>query len=291
VWVTRQGEIAGTIGQPVSTTRPFPNLSPDEKSFVLTASFGENREVYVHDVASGNRRRLTFNDISEEIAVWHPDGSEILTHNNDNFLSYALTLDGSRPLRELAVGIMAIATADGTRIVYARQKPDTWDWDIVVRSYDGGDTTATALVNTEGVDWYPMLSPDERYLAYTSSESGQDEVYITTFPNPTTRWQASVDGGQFAQWRGDGGELYYTTFESIMAVDVQTEPGLTLGTPHKLFDRPTTNWASRWADGFDVTDDGQRFLMLQPVRQEDDTPPSIVVVQNWYSEFSTNAKR
>jgi serine/threonine protein kinase len=291
VWVTREGEITGAVGQPISTPRPFPALSPDEKSFLLTANFGETREVYLHDVASGNRRRLTFNDMPEEIAVWHPNGRDIVYHDNGPYHSHMLSLDGSSPPRRVADGMMANVTADGSQILYTKQKESSWDWDIFVRPLDDADTTATVLVATDGVDWFPKLSPDQRYIAYMSNESGQDEVYITTFPNPTTRWQASVEGGGMPKWRADGRELFYTTFESIMAVDVQTEPGLTLGTPHKLFNRPTTNWSSSWADGFDVTSDGQHFLMLQPVKDDEDAPPSIVVVQNWYAEFVASAER
>ena len=70
-----------------------------------------------------------------------------------------------------------------------------------------------------------------------------------------------------------------------MVVDVDTENGLTLGTPAKLFDRPSVNWSSRWADGFDATNDGQRFIMLRHVPSESDVQPAIVVTQNWFAEF------
>jgi hypothetical protein len=120
---------------------------------------------------------------------------------------------------------------------------------------------------------------------YQSNETGRDEVYATTFPTPTTRWQVSTEGGQWPTWRSDGKEIFFTTHDQIWAVDAAIGSGLTLGTPRALFQRPVINWASRWADGFDVTNDGQRFVMMRNVQSQDSLQPSIVVVQNWFEEF------
>jgi Tol biopolymer transport system component len=285
VWVTRDGDIEATIGRPASVSRPFPNLSPDGKSVLLSGDFGDGRELFLYDVESGNRRRLTFNDLREDLANWHPSGRAILYYETVGYTSRSLSLDGSSAEAEIADGIQPMTTPDGSQLLFARQKTDSWDWDIFSQPFDGSED-ATVLVETPGVDWYPMPSPDGRYLLYVSNETGSEEVYATTFPNPTTRWQVSVDGGEWPRWRADGREIFYTTRDQIFAVSVSTTSGLTLGSPTKLFDRPAINWSSRWADGFDVTADGQRFIMLQSVRDEGAAPPAIIVVQNWFAEFS-----
>ena len=94
----------------------------------------------------------------------------------------------------------------------------------------------------------------------TRAESGRDEVFATTYPEPTGRWQVSRDGGAWARWRADGREIYFTTRDRIMAVAVSTEGGLTLGRPRELFTRPTTDWNPTWFDGVAVTADGQRLI-------------------------------
>jgi hypothetical protein len=180
---------------------------------------------------------------------------------------------------------MASFTPDLSSVLLARKKSEGWDWDLVEQSLADSTRPATEIIATPNTEWWPAISPDGRTLIYVSDETGRDEVYATNWPHPTTRWQVSVEGGEWPRWRADGREIFFTTHDALFAVDVSTSGGLTFGTPHRLFRRPTTNWAPVWSDGFDVTHDGQRFVMLQPVRDEEAPPPSIVIVQNWFEEF------
>jgi serine/threonine protein kinase len=286
VWFNREGEAIGTIGRPGVTSRPFPQLSPDEKYLVMAMTFGDGRELYLFDLASGNRRRLTFDDLRDDLARWHPNGTELLSYDSGTYGSRFLSVDGSAEPRHMANGIMPYVTPDGKQLLYAKQIPNEWNWDIHVMPYGGDDSDSRQLVATPGVDWWPTLSPDGRILLYVSNETGRDEVYATTFPTPTTRWQVSTEGGQWPAWRGDGKEIFFTTHNEIWAVDATIGDGLTLGTPHVLFRRPSTNWSTRWADAFDVTKDGERFVMMRNVRGEDDIQPAIIIVQNWVEEFT-----
>jgi len=86
-------------------------------------------------------------------------------------------------------------------------------------------------------------------------------------------------------WRGDGKEIYYCTHKKMYAVSVDSENGFTLGRPRKLFDRPSTDWSPTWPDGFDVTDEGERFVMMRSAPTLEDAQPMLMVVQNWYREF------
>jgi hypothetical protein len=96
----------------------------------------------------------------------------------------------------------------------------------------------------------------------------------------------SVDGGDWPRWRGDGRELFYAVEEAIMAVDVDMSSGRpVLGRPHRLFPRAPVGTGIDWPDGFDVTTDGERFVLVRNVQMENQTAPSIAVVQNWAVEF------
>jgi Tol biopolymer transport system component len=284
LWVDRAGAVVGEIGPAEEVFRPFPEISDDGKSILHCAQFGEGREVYRYDVATGNRQRLTFNDLREDMADYLPNGRDIFFYESNEFHTYGQGADGQ--VQDLFRGIMARFTRDGTRVVFSRNKPETFEWDVLLRDVDGGEKTEKFLVATPGLDWWPRLSPDERYLAYTSDETGHTEVYLTTFPDAATRWQVSTDGGEFPHWRADGREIFYTTREAILSVDISTESGLVLGAPHVLFQRPLINWNPQWSDGFDVTADGQRFALFGPIVDETTEQPALVVVQNWFAEFA-----
>ncbi len=109
----------------------------------------------------------------------------------------------------------------------------------------------------------PSLSPNGRYLAYESDESGRYEIYVLSFPGGDGKRQVSVNGGQQARWRGDGRELYYVEGDTLMAVSVSTESPFTLGQPQPLFEAPGFALTGGGANGgYDVSADGQRFLTV-----------------------------
>ncbi len=130
------------------------------------------------------------------------------------------------------------------------------------------------------------LSPNGRYLAYESDESGRYEIYVLSFPGGDGKRQVSVNGGQQARWRSDGRELYYVEGDTLMAVSVSTESALTLGQPQRLFEAPGFALTGGGAvGGYDVSADGERFLTVAPVEGADAAPPTIRIVQNWHEEF------
>jgi Tol biopolymer transport system component len=286
VWIDRSGALVGKIGPPDFTTRPFPAISPDGRTVAMSNRFGDSRETFLYDLEAGTRRRLTFTDYAEEVPRWHPNGVDILDYCYVPAAMYEISTSAGTPPRALGTGIMPAVSPDGTTLVYAVQRPGEWNFDILVRPVDADSTEARDLIKTPTVDWWPSFSPDGEFLMYVSASSGRDEVYVTTFPEPSTLWQISTNGGNVPRWRSDGREIFFTTTDEIWAVDVTPGDGsLVVGTPHRLCKRPTTNWSGRWPDGFDVSPDGQRILVLQPIAAPSDTPPAIVVVQNWFEEF------
>jgi len=282
----RQGNEMEVIGE-LQTTRPFPYLSPDETKILITAVTDGSRELWLFDTSGGAERRLTFDGLNWDSAIWHPDGNQFIGYTDPDYNSFLMTLDGSVPRQELGPGILSNLSADGQDWVYAYPRLDKgFDFDIYSRPLGSAPEEGRELISTSAIEWFPVLSPDGKYLLYTSNESGIDEVYVISYPDLKGRWQVSRDGGNWPCWGGDGKEIYFTTHHEMYAVEVDNEGGFQLGRPRKLFDRPYTGWTPAWPDGFDVTADGERFVMLKPLADDSNVQPSLVVVQNWFAEFA-----
>jgi dipeptidyl aminopeptidase/acylaminoacyl peptidase len=145
------------------------------------------------------------------------------------------------------------------------------------------DRKAQPFLRTQFDEAVPRFSPDGRWLAYISDESGRFEIYVQPYPGPGRKWQISTEGGTEPVWNPNGRELFYRSGDKMMAVDIATQPGFAAGTPRKLFEGryelppfPTTN--------YDVSPDGQRFLLLKPIEQEA-ASTQINVVLNWFEEL------
>ena len=133
----------------------------------------------------------------------------------------------------------------------------------------------------------PALSPDGRWLAYSSNEMGRGEVHVRPFPDVNSgRWQVSVNGGHWPIWNQKGDRLYYIHSETLMEVEVSTNPSLRLGQPREVFTREPLGWSLRfgWPPGFDVSADEEKFVLCQ-AKNQDQKPQVIVVVENWLREF------
>jgi hypothetical protein len=142
VWMDRTGKVVGTIEPPDVTFRPFPAISPDGRSVAMTNRFGDSRELFLYDLSTGVRRRLTFTDYPEEIPRWHPNGVDILDYSFAPERIYSVsTRMGSSP-RVLAAGIMPAVSPDGSMLVYSIQRAGDWNFDILVRPIDGDSADA-----------------------------------------------------------------------------------------------------------------------------------------------------
>ena len=132
----------------------------------------------------------------------------------------------------------------------------------------------------------PQFSPDGRWLAYVSDESGRREVYVQPYPGPGGKWQISTEGGTEPQWNRNGRELFYRSGDKMLAVEISTQRNFAAGSPRQLFEeRYLSNRLSYARANYDVSPDGQRFLMLKPVEQEKAAPTQINVVLNWTEEL------
>ncbi len=139
---------------------------------------------------------------------------------------------------------------------------------------------------------YAEFSPDGNYVAYASNESGRYEVYVKPFPNGEGKSRVSIDGGAVPRWSRRGDELFYAAGNDIIAVPVQTKPSLVLGQPQKLFSRRpvAADRAEGFYDSYDVSADGQRFVMLQSDERQT-TSQKLAIIQNWFAEFKDKQNR
>ncbi len=292
VWIDRTGAVVGRLEPADITYRPFPAISPDGRTVAMANQFTTARELFLYDLGNGSRRRLSFTDYGEEIPKWHPNGVDVLCYSwTPPAMWLYPTTSGAQP-KKLGRGIMPVVSPDGSTLVYCLQRDGEWNFDILARPIDGDSTTIRELITTPTVDWWPSFSPDGNFLVFVSGSSGRDEVYATTFPEPSTLWQISSNGGNFPQWSANGRAIYFTTSTEIWSASVSAgDRSLAVGTPQVVCKRPTTNWSGRWPDGFDVTADEKRFLVLEAVNVPNDTPPAIVTIQNWFEEFRTASAR
>jgi eukaryotic-like serine/threonine-protein kinase len=148
----------------------------------------------------------------------------------------------------------------------------------------GQGRKAQPFPQTAFTESVPQFSPDARWLAYISNESGRYEIYVQPYPGPGGKWQISTEGGTEPLWNPNGRELFYRSGNRMMAVDIATQPGFAAGKPRMLFEGPYMPTPGT-TPNYEVSRDGQRFLMLKPSEQAQAAPTQINVVLNWFEEL------
>ena len=146
------------------------------------------------------------------------------------------------------------------------------------------DRKAQPFIRTPFNESAPQFSHDGRLVAYYSDESGRSEIYVQPYPGPGGKWQISTDGGTEPVWNPNGRELFYRSGDKMMAVDISTQPSFAAGKPHMLFEGSYAPTPLTFPN-YDVSADGQRFLMLKPAGQAQAAATHINVVLNWFEEL------
>jgi Tol biopolymer transport system component len=152
------------------------------------------------------------------------------------------------------------------------------------RKDDGSGYDSVPFVSSPFNTFSPKLSPDGKYLAYESNESGTYEVYVQPFPQGGGKPRVSVNGGRQPRWRGDGKELFYVEGNAIVAVPVTTAGGFTAGEPQRLFEAAPGAFVGP-GHCYTVTPDGQKFIIVEDADGDGAAMPTIQVTQNWFAEF------
>jgi eukaryotic-like serine/threonine-protein kinase len=281
VWVDRSG-----ASVPLPTpARPYslPRLSPDGRHIVAQVE-GINNEIWLWDTARAALTRLTLEGSSSQ-PVWSPDG-KTLTFNAVRGNTQGLfekAIDGSAKEERLgstASGVPHSWSPDGQWLSFHTATPTTRR-DLWLLPRDG-DRTPRLLLGTPHDERVAMFSPDGKWLAYLSDESGREEVYVQAFPSSGGRWQVSTDGGSEPVWARSGRELFYRSGNTLMSVDIEAKPTFSAGVPKRLFESRFVSNVGR--ANYDVSVDGKQFLMVEAIGSDTRTT-QVNVVQEWFEEL------
>ena len=280
-WMSRDGKPLGTVGPPSFLTSLA--ISPDGG----TVAVGKNNlesgfpALWLHDLAHGTDSRFTLGS-SDSWPVWSPDGSKILyTSDRDGKWSlWQKPASGTGNVEFLyQTPLLMVSTDwshDGRFVIFQNLDPTTGS-DIWVLPMTG-DRKPYAFLQSSAMEALGKLSPDDRWLAYQSNETGNFEIYVQAFPGKERKWPVSAKGGTRPVWSHDGKELFYMAADStLMVVDVQSGARFEHGNPKPLFQ--TQLAPGSWH--FDVSPDGKRFLLAAPLEQA--ANPAMTVVVNWHA--------
>ncbi len=267
-----------------------PAFSPDGTTIAL-AGFNLNAvDLWLMDLRQGTRTRLTFDEGTNEILpTWSPGGTEIAFAQTgastferiaaDDTIRFIST-DGSGETREPIPGGYATFDRNWDYIAFVHIEAETGR-DIHFMALDGS-AEARPLLQTKASEEHPALSPDGRWLAYTSDESGSEHVYLTRFPGGQGKWQVSTQLGIFPEWSADGSRLYYLgPAANVHEVQVTTEPRVMLTQPREVIDGSVLGINAYL--GFTVSPDGQSLIAIRTGRGEGTA--AIGVIENWFAEF------
>jgi Tol biopolymer transport system component len=243
--------------------------------------------------------RLTSHPQEDLAPIWTPDGKQVTfasEMSGDFPTLWWRPADGSAPqelLLEREEGQGRVPTSwspDGQTLAFTDITDLVSGSSIWMLPLEG-EEKPWALLDTEFEESGAMFSPDGRLLAYISNETGRDEVYVQPFSVTGPRWkrQVSIGGGAEPVWAPDSRDLFYRNGDRMMAVAIETELELSVGTPRLLFEGnflPGPTWTPR---NYDISPDGQRFLMIK--REQDLVPTELIVVLNWFEELKRRVPR
>jgi Tol biopolymer transport system component len=286
VWVDRSGRSVGVATEPGLFFSP--TLSRDQRRLAvdLSNTIDGQGDIWVYDLARNVSNRLTFDKTNESSPLWSADDKRVI---------YFATKEGTGNIYQISSGGTGQAetivdddrekrptdvSRDGKWIVFnsaggaSGGNMDIWIW-------SAEDKKARPWLATPFTEQCAQLSPDARWIAYQSDESGRNEIYVRAFPDATEKWRISTDGGVMSAWRSDGKELYYISGDrKMMAVAVTAGAEFSTATPVALFDAPVRAHPTRQ---FDISLDGTRFLLN---RQSDTgVGEHITLLQNWQAKI------
>jgi len=286
VWRDRAGHVTGTLGDDAGYYDVALSPQGDQAVVTLAESSGA-ADVWVYDVARAVRTRLTFDDRDEWRVVWSPDGRSVVfaSDRNGQYDLYAIAVGGTQPERLLyrsdAMKLPCNVSPDGRLLLFQEQSKESgWDLFVMPLSGEGTPRPFIEAVNDQGL---ASFSPDGRWVAYVSNESGHLEVYVAPFPGPGRKWQVSTRGGYWPYWQAGGREIVYIdTSGTVNTVPIEVRgEALSIGMPRPGFSLPIVETNN---SRYGVTADGSRILSIEPVNAQ--TRPPLTVVLNWTERLS-----
>jgi serine/threonine-protein kinase len=267
----------------------IPRVSPDGKKIVMAIREPGGQDVWVYDTGRDALTRLTFGEQAFVNPTWTPDGQNVVVGSIAAGLFW-VRADGASRVQPLVqtktISFPGSFSPDGKRLAYYEVSGSAQIWTVAIEQRDGlKGGTPERFLTSQSSDTWPVFSPDGRWVAYQSDESGREEVYVRPFGTPTAtggKWLISNGGGQFPAWSHNRSELLYKSGDRIMSVSYSAQKDTF------VTDKPRT-WlaALGGAIGFDTAPDGHRVAAMMPVgsqgapRQEH----TLVFVQNFFDEL------
>jgi Tol biopolymer transport system component len=289
-WYDRAGRKIGTVGPPGNYLALW--LSPDEKRVAVERLEKGGGDIWLFDIDRNTPTRFTFDPAWDFAPVWSPDGSRIVFSSAREGIPnlYVKPASGSSNeellLKRSSVNAATDWSSDGEFILYreinARGRSDLW---ILALE---GDRTPKPFLQDDFDNGGAKFSPDGKWVAYYSNDSGQLQVYVRPFPGPGAKYQVSTSGGSDPRWRRDGKELFYLSPDGkLMAVEVKAGSAFEVGVPKPIFDTHIRRDVSRGIlgsrDNYAVSSDGQRFLAIDLTEASASSP--LTVVLNWAADL------
>jgi eukaryotic-like serine/threonine-protein kinase len=286
-WFDRSGSIVESIGEPMNGALS-PAKSPDGQRIGFSRTVNGNQDIWMLDVASGSVTRFTFDAGLDFSPLWSPDGSRVVFSSSRSgvFDLYVKSATGAGT-EELLLAtpdnkFPVDWSSDGRSLLFVSNNPEK-GYDLWGLSVDDPQARPVPVVSTPFDERDGQFSPDGKWIAYQSNESGRLEVYAQPFPGTGGRWQISTGGGAQVRWRGDGNELFYLSLDGrLLAVPLRygAGPAIEAGAPTTLFTpRLGRGVQTSNRQQYIVSADGQRFLMNATI--EDATRTPVTMVLNW----------
>jgi eukaryotic-like serine/threonine-protein kinase len=283
-WLDRTGKSLGVLGDPANYVTPNPSFSPDGTRVAVqmqTAAQSVMSDIWIYEIARGLPTRFTFDPASERAPLWSPDGSRIVFGSTrkgkvDLYQKAANGTGDEEMLLESEFDKYPMSwSRDGRFILYQEIAPRVGG-DLWVLPLEG-ERKPFPFLQTNSNELVPSFSPDARWVAYESDESGRMEIYVAPFPGPGGKRQVSLAGGVFPRWRGDGKELYYLAANNhLMVTEVNgTGSAFEVGAARPLFEARQTGPGYFYA----VTPDDQRFLVNKVIEEKGTS--QMILVLNW----------
>ena len=283
VWVDHRGK-----AEPIAAFKaPFfaPRLSPDGQRIAYSA-LGMEGHIWIYDLNRGTAMKLTSEGMSE-FAVWTSDGRRVTFDwvNAGVPNIYWQAVDGSSSMERLTQSEYfhwpGSWSPDGETLAFMELHTET---QYVIQLLNVRDRRVTPFLNSRFEENYPEFSPDGRWIAYVSGESGRKEVYVRPFPNPGGKWQISNEGGKEPLWSRNGKQLFYRRENQVWVVDAQTGSAFSVRKPRLLFEQPGYVSGDP-IRGWDISLDSQRFLMVKLDDRKPTPVTEMILVQNWLEEL------
>jgi Tol biopolymer transport system component len=249
-----------------------------------------NADVWLLDIGRGVKTRFTFDNSVDNGPIWSPDGKNIIFSSNRNghFDLFEKNTNGAMDEKILFSSPLLKATSDwsndGKYVLFTSMgdqntKSDIWVLPMV------GDRTPFAFAHSEFSEGGGVFSPDGKWVAYQSDESGKNEIYVRPFPGPGAKWQVSTSGGRFPYWKSNGKEIYYLSGGKIMTAQVSgSSQTFTVGTVREFFN-PSDVGGINMGNGTlrDISPDGNSILLSVSKGMLPTAPLTLSV--NWHEEF------